>query len=98
MRDAGASFSNKTYVHSGGPIGWDGVHSVKLVGYGTDAEGTPYWTCENSWGYSGGFDFHTNLPPPDPKYQNRGGYFRIRRGTNECGIESLAYSGTPRDA
>ena len=24
-----------------------------------------------------------------------GGFFRIRRGTNECGIESLAYAGWP---
>ncbi|XP_042217957.1 dipeptidyl peptidase 1-like [Homarus americanus] len=54
-------------------------HGVLLMGYGVDAEtGEKYWTCKNSWGTSWGED----------------GYFRIRRGTDECAIESVAFQST----
>lgn len=50
-------------------------HAVLLVGYGTDAEtGEDYWIVKNSWGTGWG----------------EGGFFRIRRGVDECGIESIA--------
>jgi len=50
-------------------------HAVLLVGYGTDAEsGEDYWLVKNSWGSGWG----------------EGGFFRIRRGVDECGIESIA--------
>jgi cathepsin B len=38
---------------------------------------TPYWFCQNSWNTSWGDH----------------GYFKILRGKNECGIESLGYTG-----
>ena len=41
--------------------------------------GTPYWLVANSWSR----EFGEN------------GYFRIRRGTNEAGIESKAGAGLP---
>lgn len=54
-------------------------HAVLLVGYGTEpSSGLPYWTVKNSWGPAWG----------------EGGYFRIRRGTDECAIESLAVEAT----
>lgn len=39
--------------------------------------GVPYWTIQNSWG----------------DYWGEAGFFRIRRGTDECGIESNAFAG-----
>lgn len=53
-----------------------GGHAVKLVGWGVD-EGTPYWTCINSWNTMWG----------------EGGSFRILRGSNECGIEASGVAG-----
>lgn len=55
-------------------------HAVLLVGYGVDAAtGVKFWTVKNSWGTQWGED----------------GYFRIRRGTDECAIESIAVQSFP---
>ncbi|XP_038617828.1 dipeptidyl peptidase 1 [Tachyglossus aculeatus] len=55
-------------------------HAVLLVGYGTEPDiGLDYWIVKNSWGTSWGED----------------GYFRIRRGSDECAIESIAVAATP---
>ncbi|XP_027106844.1 cathepsin B-like protease 3 [Coffea arabica] len=56
-----------------------GGHSVKLIGWGTSDDGEDYWLIANEWNRSWGED----------------GYFRIRRGTNECGIEAEVLAGTP---
>jgi len=55
-------------------------HAVLLVGYGRDAgTGEDFWTIKNSWGSEWGEE----------------GYFRIRRGTDECAVESLAVEADP---
>uniref|UniRef100_A0A5S6R395 Dipeptidyl peptidase 1 n=1 Tax=Trichuris muris TaxID=70415 RepID=A0A5S6R395_TRIMR len=66
------------------PRKWDPYeltnHAVVVVGYGVDEQSkTDYWIVKNSWSTNWGED----------------GYFRIRRGVDECGIESLAFEATP---
>uniref|UniRef100_A0A8C2I8F5 Dipeptidyl peptidase 1 n=1 Tax=Cyprinus carpio TaxID=7962 RepID=A0A8C2I8F5_CYPCA len=55
-------------------------HAVLLVGYGKcHKTGEKYWIVKNSWGAGWG----------------ENGFFRIRRGTDECAIESIAVAATP---
>jgi len=70
------AYKSGVYSHTSGSM--LGGHAVKLMGYGTDPDGTDYWLCANSWTTAWG----------------DGGYFRIRRGTDECGIEDGIVAGT----
>jgi cathepsin B len=54
-----------------------GRHAVRLVGWGEDEEAGPFWLVANSWSAEWG----------------ERGFFRIRRGANECGIESTPAAG-----
>ncbi|VFQ59998.1 unnamed protein product [Cuscuta campestris] len=56
-----------------------GGHAVKLIGWGTSEDGEDYWLLANQWNRSWGDD----------------GYFKILRGTNECGIEEDVTAGLP---
>jgi len=50
-----------------------GYHAVVLVGWGDDDAGNAFWVAQNSWGNSWG----------------EAGFFRIRRGQNTAGIETI---------
>lgn len=53
---------------------------AKIIGWGTDDHtGVPFWTCVQSW---------------DSMWGERG-FFRIRRGSNEVGIEDRVSAGMP---
>ena len=54
-----------------------GGHAVKAIGWGTDPTGGDYWLIANSWSTDWG----------------ESGFFRIKRGVDECGIESQAVAG-----
>ncbi|KAJ9187975.1 hypothetical protein P3X46_003382 [Hevea brasiliensis] len=56
-----------------------GGHAVKLIGWGTSDDGEDYWLLANQWNRGWGDD----------------GYFKILRGTNECGIEEDVIAGLP---
>ncbi|CAM8898985.1 unnamed protein product [Rhodiola kirilowii] len=56
-----------------------GGHAVKLIGWGTSEDGEDYWLIANQWNKGWGED----------------GLFKIRRGTNECGIEADPVAGLP---
>ncbi|XP_046390659.1 dipeptidyl peptidase 1-like [Ischnura elegans] len=73
------NYAGGVYQHTGltsrfNPF-YETNHAVLIVGYGVEQEtGLKYWIVKNSWGENWGLD----------------GYFLIRKGTNECGIESIA--------
>ena len=49
-------------------------HAIVLMGWGETENGVKYWVAKNSWG----------------KEWGENGYFSIRRGTDETGIESMS--------
>ena len=67
------------YKKSDAAVGPLGGHAVKILGWGSDAAAGPYWLVANSWSPGWG----------------EAGYFRIARGTNECGIETTPAAGLP---
>jgi len=58
----------------------EGGHAIRILGWGTEG-GLPYWLCANSWGTTWG---------------KLGGYFKILRGADECGIEENVTAGLPK--
>jgi len=71
--------SYKTGVYSHQTGDYLGGHCVKCLGWGVDANGDPYWLCNNSWTTTWGDN----------------GQFKILRGSDECGIEDDVVAGTP---
>ena len=74
-----ASYTGGVYHRTAGAA-YVGSHAVRLVGWGVDRGGTPYWTAANNWGATWG----------------ERGFFRIVRGVNECGIEDRVVAGRAR--
>jgi len=72
-----------------------GFHAVVIVGWGITVGGIQYWKVKNSWGTSQTvltFQGSNEMRYSQLQYPE-GGYFRIRRGMNFCGIESsLVYA------
>ncbi|VVC31900.1 Peptidase C1A, papain C-terminal [Cinara cedri] len=64
------SYQNGTYVTT---------QAVKIIGWGEDENGTPYWLAANSFNV----------------YWGENGFFKIRRGANECYIEESMHAGLP---
>jgi hypothetical protein len=50
-------------------------HAVTIVGYGTTDDGQDYWLIKNSVGQAWG----------------EGGYFKLARGVNMCGVEDFGF-------
>jgi len=67
-------------VYSHQSGGFLGGHAIKVLGWGLWTDGTPYWTIANSWNEGWG---------------NKG-YFLMKRGTDECGIEDGMVAGLPK--
>jgi hypothetical protein len=44
-----SSYKNGTYSRTKSASGPGGGHAVKLVAWGVDGHGIPYWTIANSW-------------------------------------------------
>lgn len=58
-----------------------GGHAIRILGWGVCKKtGTPYWLVANSWNNDWGDH----------------GYFKIKRGSNECGIEDGISAGLPK--
>ena len=57
-------------------------HAVKILGWGSDEFGTPYWLATNPWS----------------KYWGSGGFFKILRGSNHAEIEAHVMAGIPKVA
>jgi hypothetical protein len=57
----------------------------------------PYWICLNSWGYNWGTSGFAKIDDrtKEPYRLQKGGYFWILRGTNECSIEENVVVGQP---
>ncbi|KAG5676493.1 hypothetical protein PVAND_006324 [Polypedilum vanderplanki] len=68
----GTIFSYKSGVYSSTNPCTTPMHGVVIVGYGTDPVGGDFWIIKNSWG---------------PGFGDNG-FFKMKRGTNNCLIES----------
>jgi cathepsin B len=71
-------FNYKSGVYQHKSGSFAGGHAIKIVGWGVDtSSGLEYWTVANSWGESWGMK----------------GYFWIKKGSNECEIETMLWAG-----
>merc|ERR1712046_361457 len=75
------SYKSGVYQKQSWELYPEGGHAVKMIGWGSES-GTDYWLVANSWGTT---------------QWGEGGFFKIKRGNNECGIETMGppYAGLP---
>jgi len=73
------TYKSGVYSHQSGEF--LGGHAIKILGWGVDQSGTPYWIIANSW---------------NPNWGNNG-YFWMLRGQDECGIEDGVVAGIAKD-
>jgi len=75
----GIYFHNSTASQKYSINPWEETNHAVLLVGWGEEGGVPFWTCKNSWDKSFGEE----------------GFFRIARGVDECGIESMAVAATP---
>jgi len=69
--------SKEVYHRSKDAVFTGSSHLVRIIGWGTTDKGEDYWLVANSWGISWG----------------EKGFFKIRRGINECNCEEEITTG-----
>lgn len=61
---------------------YQGAHVIKIIGWGSEIRnGTKikYWLCSNTWEID--------------EHEHQDGFFKFKRGENQCNIEYLVYAG-----
>jgi cathepsin B len=86
-------YRSGVYQHKRGSL--DGGHAVKIIGWGTE-QNTPYWLVANSWNSDWGENGLTGYSYIYNAYSDLAGFFKIRSGHDECGIESGIVAGMPK--
>ena len=77
-------YRSGVYRRSDAALGPVGGHAVRVIGWGVEPRAggppAPYWLAANSWSAAWG----------------EAGFFRIARGSDECGVEATPAAGLPR--
>eukprot|EP00929_Paragymnodinium_shiwhaense_P059927 TRINITY_DN29975_c0_g1_i1.p1 TRINITY_DN29975_c0_g1~~TRINITY_DN29975_c0_g1_i1.p1 ORF type:complete len:711 (+),score=92.95 TRINITY_DN29975_c0_g1_i1:54-2186(+) len=76
------SYKDGVYFRTPSSYGPLGGHAVRIIGWGNQTandSNADYWLIANSWSPYWGLD----------------GFLKMRRGTNECGIETMPTAGVP---
>ena len=66
-----------------------------MLGWGEEG-GVPYWLVANSWNTDWGENGEKAYGSSAGRRAYSAGYFRIIRGTNECGFEEAMVGGLPK--
>jgi cathepsin B len=90
------AYKTGVYTHTSGQA--LGGHAIRILGWGVE-NGTPFWEVANSWnedwGNQGTCSVNLLFCFSCENSHMCAGYFRIARGSDECGIESGVVAGEP---